>query len=413
VSAERLAELARHLTERDREIALCLYEQQLLATDQLTLLFFSSKRRAQDRLLFLYRQRVLDRFYPPARFGAGKPQAHWLLDEAGAQLVAAMLGVERKRLGWQRRDVWASHRQLAHRLEANRFVTDLVAATLADETVGVTAWYGPRAAAERLEQRVRPDALLLLQTATGDAIECCLEWDRGTESGERLAEKLARYRLAERKLRYLDPEPRSVLFVVPGPGRLETLRRAAAASSDGGNAGSGRWPLVATTTAALRRQGALGAIWQPLARPNEPARALTELPARADPRAPDLRRALGRRWRHDQPDFWHRLSPLAHPLAGSDVEQAAMPRTERSLGPAETGRRRTRDRRAADPAADEQVHDRTGLAEARRLLEEEMRRDLAAARAASRFGVVEDLRSSAIDGSMDDREHELEEERWR
>ena len=36
VSAERLAELARHVTERDREIALCLYEQQLLATDQLT-----------------------------------------------------------------------------------------------------------------------------------------------------------------------------------------------------------------------------------------------------------------------------------------------------------------------------------------------------------------------------------------
>jgi hypothetical protein len=73
VSAERLAELARHVTERDREIALCLNEQQLLATDQLALLFFSSKRRAQDRLLFLYRQRVLDRFYPPSPFGAGKP----------------------------------------------------------------------------------------------------------------------------------------------------------------------------------------------------------------------------------------------------------------------------------------------------------------------------------------------------
>src|SRR6266540_842223 len=135
MSAERLAEVARHMTERDREIALCLYEQQLLATDQLTLLFFSSKRRAQDRLRFLYREGLLDRFYPPSRFGVGKPQAHWLLDEAGAQLVAAMLGVERKRLGWQRRDNWASHRQLAHRLEVNRFVTDLIAATLTDATL--------------------------------------------------------------------------------------------------------------------------------------------------------------------------------------------------------------------------------------------------------------------------------------
>jgi hypothetical protein len=92
VSVERVFELARHLTERDREIALRLYDQQVLTTDQLTLLYFSSKRRAQDRLLFLYRHRVLDRFYPPTRFGTGKPQAHWLLDEAGAMLVAAMPG---------------------------------------------------------------------------------------------------------------------------------------------------------------------------------------------------------------------------------------------------------------------------------------------------------------------------------
>jgi hypothetical protein len=115
VSAERVFELARHLTERDREIARRLYDQQVLTTDQLTLLFFSSTRRAQDRLLFLYRERVVDRFYPVSRFGAGKPQAHWLLDEAGALLVAAMRGVDRKQLGWQRREDWGSHPQLVHR----------------------------------------------------------------------------------------------------------------------------------------------------------------------------------------------------------------------------------------------------------------------------------------------------------
>lgn len=104
VSAERVFELARHLTERDRAIALALYEHQLLTTDQLTLLFFSSKRRTQSRLRFLYDERVLDRFYPPRPYGLGKPQAHWLVDEAGAILVAASLGLERKRLGWQRRD---------------------------------------------------------------------------------------------------------------------------------------------------------------------------------------------------------------------------------------------------------------------------------------------------------------------
>ena len=46
---------------------------------------------------------MVDRFYPPLRFGQGKAVAHWLLDEAGAILVAGRLGVDRKRLGWQRR----------------------------------------------------------------------------------------------------------------------------------------------------------------------------------------------------------------------------------------------------------------------------------------------------------------------
>jgi hypothetical protein len=44
-------ELARHLTWRDREIATCLYDHQVLATGQLELLFFSSRRRCQNRLL--------------------------------------------------------------------------------------------------------------------------------------------------------------------------------------------------------------------------------------------------------------------------------------------------------------------------------------------------------------------------
>jgi Replication-relaxation len=139
VSAERVFELARHLTERDREVALYLYRHRVLTTEQLQLLFFSSRRRAQDRLLFLYRNRVLDRFYPAAPFGSGKPEAHWLLDEAGAILVATMHNLERKQLQWHRRDDWGSHPQLAHQLETNRFVTDLIAATLTDPGLGSTS----------------------------------------------------------------------------------------------------------------------------------------------------------------------------------------------------------------------------------------------------------------------------------
>jgi hypothetical protein len=46
-------EVAKRTTERDREIAWLLYRQKILTTDQLRLLFFSSLRRCQDRLLWL------------------------------------------------------------------------------------------------------------------------------------------------------------------------------------------------------------------------------------------------------------------------------------------------------------------------------------------------------------------------
>jgi Replication-relaxation len=75
-------EVAKHTTDRDREIAWFLYRQKILTTDQLRLLFFGSLRRCQDRLLWLYRHRVIDRFYLAGPFSLGKPQAHWLLDES-------------------------------------------------------------------------------------------------------------------------------------------------------------------------------------------------------------------------------------------------------------------------------------------------------------------------------------------
>jgi hypothetical protein len=125
---------------------------------------------------------------------------------------------------------------------------------------------------------------------------------------------------------------------VPGEGRLETLGRLQAPGSDDSVVEQRRWPIFATTVQALRCDGPLARIWQPISRPGKPPRALSELPARSEPGSADPRLALGRRWRHDQPDFWERLSPLG--------------------------------------------------------------------------ATNRDLRSSAVDGSMDDREQDLEEEPW-
>lgn len=306
VTADRLTELANHLTDRDREIALALYEHRILTSSQLTLLFFSGRRRAMDRLLYLYRSRVLDRFYPPGPFGQGKPQAHWLLDEAGARIAAACLGIDRKQLGWKQRENWGSHPQLAHRLEMNSFVTDLIAATLPHPSLGVFEWCGSGAVKEQMPDTVPliPDAGFLFSTGSG-VVDCVLEWDRGTEPGSVLEHKLRLYRKAAGRA-----EERCVLFVVPSTRRMRTLE-AAMAGAVTGPQHAREWPVFVATVPELREFGPLGPIWQPLGQRGAPVR-LEALPV-SDIELPDLSDALGRRWHKDRPGFWHALSPLGAP----------------------------------------------------------------------------------------------------
>ena len=305
--------------------ALACYEHRVLTTEQLRRLHFGSSRRAAQRLAELYELRVLDRFRPPRQPGEGSAPYHWLLDEAGAHLVAASLDLDRCHLDWRRRDDWGSHPQLAHRLEVNRFVTDLIAATLPDPTLGVVAWFGPRQAAARLGERmrgtVRPDAELILATVRGP-VDLLLEWDRGTETLDRLDEKLRRYRKAEYRLHYEDDEPRSVLFVLPGRRRLDNLRELCADLDRDGS-----WPILATTTRELQARGALAPVWHRLDA-DGPAQRLTELPVRRDLDDLELAVTLGRCWRHDAPGFWERLSPLGRAPAGETGVDLRQPKID-------------------------------------------------------------------------------------
>jgi Replication-relaxation/Recombinase zinc beta ribbon domain/Recombinase len=191
-------EVAKRTTERDREIAWLLYRQKIFTTDQLRLLFFSSLRRCQDRLLWLHRHRVIDRFYPGGPFSLGKPQAHWLLDEVGAHLVAARLGRERKSLAWDRQQDFHEHAHLAHRLECNAFVCGVIAASLDTEDVWVGAWgLGWEAIKQPWPsfggyEGTKPDAGFSLSTPYG-LVVIALEWDRATEPMTTLLAKIARY----------------------------------------------------------------------------------------------------------------------------------------------------------------------------------------------------------------------------
>src|SRR5205807_2638104 len=144
-----------------------------------------------------------------------------------------------------------------------------------DRTLGLAAWFGPREGAARMGEKMRgtlrPDAELILIAPSGP-VDLLLEWDRGTETLERLDEKVRRYRTAERKL-YEYPGPRSILFVVPGRRRLANLRQLCADLSEGSR------PIFATTATQLRAAGPLARIWQ---RPDtdQATCSLTELPSR-------------------------------------------------------------------------------------------------------------------------------------
>ena len=117
--------------------------------------------------------------------------------------------------------------------------------------------------------------------------------------------------------------------------------------------------------------------------------AIRDLPVRSDLKPVGLSGTLGRRWRKEDPDFWRRLSPLG---AG------------RQSATGETAPTRP------EPPDPETEAFSAKLQRLREIELEEARRDAAGFGSAD---TEQDLRSSAINGSMDDREDNAEEEPWR
>ena len=300
-------EVAKRTTERDRAIAWLLYRQKILTTDQLRLLFFSSLRRCQDRLLWLHRHRVIDRFYPAGPFSLGKPRAHWLLDEVGAYLVAARLGIDRKRLAWDRQQDFQEHAQLAHRLECNAFVCRVIAATLSVDNVWVSAWeLGWEAIKRRWPmpcyESAHPDASFTLSTPYG-FVAIALEWDRATEPMATLLSKIKRYGATLESAHA--QRMNNVCFVVPSERRAEALL--AEGRQEAKHVPEARFWV--TTTARLKRNGPLGEVWRCLDHEDRPY-GMAEFEFLDGVQPTTREQALGRRWQVPMPERWAELSPL-------------------------------------------------------------------------------------------------------
>jgi hypothetical protein len=228
LSEGAVAMLASHITERDRRIALDCYEHNVLTTDQIRRLYFTNTRIAQVRLQRLYELRVLERFRPRPTVGEGSRPHHWILDEAGALIVADWKGLDRSELRYTRDNGLriAASRNLAHHVEANEFFVRLAleAGALGGE---LREWYGVRTLTHMLSGAVVPDGYGVLVMPDAKPRHILLELDRGTEPLDVLRSKAKRYVevLPQSNLADLSPV---VILASPSERRTRSARTALA-----------------------------------------------------------------------------------------------------------------------------------------------------------------------------------------
>lgn len=185
--------LAHRLTERDRSILTMLWRHRVFTTDQLAEMYFDNINTAQHRLSVLYQLRLVERFQPLDHQYRSQPY-HYVLDQLGAMVVAAQQDRDPDEIRWTPEKALAIGRsqRLAHLVGTNGFFSALAAEGRRRNNCGLSLWWSERYCATNFENIVRPDGLGVWDEG-GAAVTFCLEYDRSTETLERLEVKLSGY----------------------------------------------------------------------------------------------------------------------------------------------------------------------------------------------------------------------------
>ncbi|GLY05000.1 replication-relaxation family protein [Actinoplanes sp. NBRC 101535] len=195
------------LTIRDRLLLGWLYDHGVFTTPQLAHALFPSLDFCQRRLRALYQLRLIARFRPQRADGGSYPY-HWLIDQLGAEVVAAARDERPPRRDHARleRRRWTSTRTLDHRLGVNQFFTDLAGHARTHPGTRLDLWL-PEAVCQRagtfttdddpalvraFEPTVRSDGYGIW-IEDGRRVPFFLEYDTGTEQLSVLTAKLAGY----------------------------------------------------------------------------------------------------------------------------------------------------------------------------------------------------------------------------
>ncbi|MFC7547999.1 replication-relaxation family protein [Plantactinospora sp. GCM10030261] len=222
------------LTRRDRVLLGWLYDHGVLTSFQIAHALFPSLDFCQRRLRTLYRLRLVARFRPQRADGGSYPY-HYVIDQLGAEVVAAARDERPPRRDHARveRRRWTSTRSLAHRLGVNGFFTDLAGYARTGVGAGLVEWL-PEAACQHAgtftsgqdplvwayRPRVRPDGYGRW-VEDGVEVPFFIEYDTGAEQLSVLAGKVAGYRELFGTIGRVWP----VLFWLHSAARERNLRR--------------------------------------------------------------------------------------------------------------------------------------------------------------------------------------------
>jgi hypothetical protein len=279
-SPQLAAALASRLTARDRWLLRMLHEHRVLTTGQVTALAFGTSRAATARLRALWQLRAIDRFRPLT--ATGSAPLHFILDDAGAAVLAAEDSITPAALGYRRDRALAIalSLQLAHTTGTNGVFCALAAAGRAG-TGTLSCWWSERRCAALWGDLARPDGYgqWTQNTPAGPVTaDFFLEYDTGTENLARVTAKLTGYHDLAARTGIRTP----VLFWLPAPARETALRDLLASTRQA--QGTPAFPIATTTPQAAGEAGPAGPAWLPAGQPG-PRQPLAQL-APATPPAP-------------------------------------------------------------------------------------------------------------------------------
>jgi len=196
---DRVLRVRAQLTDRDLVLLDWLADHKVLTTFQIAHALFGSLDFAQRRLLKLHRLGLVDRFRP-LRAGGGSYPWHYVLDQIGAEFVAASRGQAPPRPGQttERKRRIAASRTLDHLLGVNQFFTDLGGWARIRLGARLERWWSEQRCAEAgafgttLISPVRPDGHGVFVDG-GHRVAFFVEFDTGLEQHSVLLSKVSRY----------------------------------------------------------------------------------------------------------------------------------------------------------------------------------------------------------------------------